>query len=462
MPGLLTSTVRAREPSGPVAEGLAALATCLARGGGGGAGLRRVTVPLPAVAPADWFRAQSITPSWYWQSRDGAMEMATVGVADALVAPPGIGSTDLLAQVADRLQVADEGIRYVGGMRFDEQCPVGPEWADFGGTQLFVPRLELVRRQHRFELAVNLFPGEEEEVLAWLGKEAETMSGIVPLAHGGRPAPARRADLPDRRHWRSNVQAALEAIEEGCPEKIVLARRAGFVFDEPLDVAELLQCLLDVSPKCFKFCLRLGSGRAFLGASPERLYARVQRHIESEAIAGTRPRALAAERDRKLAAELLSSEKDLREHYYVRDSLVDILTPCCETLTCDPEVSLLKLARKQHLYSGLHGRLLEGTGDAELVGALHPTPAVGGFPCPPALQRIRDWEPFDRGWYAAPVGWVSRDAAEWAVAIRSGLVNDNRLDLYSGAGIVMGSHDEQEWDEIEHKIADFIRILAGV
>jgi menaquinone-specific isochorismate synthase len=92
--------------------------------------------------------------------------------------------------------------------------------------------------------------------------------------------------------------------------------------------------------------------------------------------------------------------------------------------------------------------------------ALHPTPAVGGYPTSAALTAIRDLEPFDRGWYAGPVGWVGSRGAEFAVALRCGLVRGSSLSLYSGAGIVEGSHPAEEWNEIEQKISDFIRIFG--
>lgn len=92
--------------------------------------------------------------------------------------------------------------------------------------------------------------------------------------------------------------------------------------------------------------------------------------------------------------------------------------------------------------------------------ALHPTPAVGGYPTREALAAIRKLEPFERGWYAGPVGWMSRASSEFAVAIRSGLVRSDTLTLFSGAGIVSGSEPQAEWDEIEHKIGDFTNVLG--
>jgi len=85
---------------------------------------------------------------------------------------------------------------------------------------------------------------------------------------------------------------------------------------------------------------------------------------------------------------------------------------------------------------------------------------VGGCPTDEALRRVEALEPFDRGWYAGPVGWVGPDAAEFAVAIRTGLVHNTTVSLYSGAGIVDGSSPEEEWDEIETKMANFLHVLG--
>ena len=125
------------------------------------------------------------------------------------------------------------------------------------------------------------------------------------------------------------------------------------------------------------------------------------------------------------------------------------------------QASLLKLARKQHLYSAVNVLLKEDVTDGSLLDRLHPTPAVGGYPTENALSEISRLEPFDRGWYAAPVGWISADEAEFAVAIRSGLIHDKTLSLYSGAGIVPGSKPEEEWQEIEHKISDFLEVIES-
>jgi menaquinone-specific isochorismate synthase len=122
--------------------------------------------------------------------------------------------------------------------------------------------------------------------------------------------------------------------------------------------------------------------------------------------------------------------------------------------------SLLKLARVQHLVTRLEGELSEGQTDSSVLAKLHPTSAVGGVPNAVALPLIRRLEPFDRGWYGGPVGWIGSDGAELAVGIRSGLVEGRCLHLYSGAGVVPGSTSDGEWAEIESKLANFLAALG--
>src|SRR5690606_19268372 len=138
----------------------------------------------------------------------------------------------------------------------------------------------------------------------------------------------------------------------------------------------------------------------------------------------------------------------------------EVLTKLCSELQVDASASEMRLSRGRHLVTRVQGIASEGVGAADLLTGLHPTPAVGGYPTEDALTAIAGLERFDRGWYAAPVGWIAANAAEFAVAIRSGLVEGKKVSLYSGAGIVGGSTPEGEWSEIEDKIQDFMSVFG--
>ncbi|WP_166177832.1 isochorismate synthase [Rubrobacter tropicus] len=382
----------------------------------------RVTRISVNAGPADalaWLRGQRSHPRFYWSGREGGAENAAAGTADLQT---GDGPEDVEV-LGKRLRAAgDPEVRYYGGGRFDPARGAEEGWEPFGAYRFALPRFELRVQTSGTTLSCNLvLPRDrerQEEILAqiegmWIPSEGDD----EPL-----PEPLDREDTPDRRGWENNVRYALSAFSEGRLGKVVLARRAGLGFAEDLDGISLLRKLRDATPGCFHFYVEPVPGTAFVGASPERLYKREGRFLTSEAVAGTRPRGASSDDDEILRDELLGSEKDRAEHGFVRIGIGEALGPLCEDLEVEEDVSEMKLASRRHLVSRVRARLREGVMDAEVLGALHPTPAVGGYPNRGALEDIRALEPFDRGWWAGPVGWVGSDAAEFAVGIRSGLV----------------------------------------
>lgn len=421
----------------------------------------RVVVPIAPVPAFAWLHAQTLWPRCYWSGRDDDLEVAAVGAADACVGSPTATYDTLRLQLDRVLAQSDPEVRYFGGFRFDREAAADDGWARFGTYRFVLPRFEIRQEGDEALLACNLVLPRDRARHAEITAAVEQLAfPAFPLA-GTLPLPVARTDGPDEAGWTRNIAWALAAFREGALEKVVLARKAVFDFNEPLDPMLLLQRLRAATPGCFHFCFQPeAAAAAFVGATPERLFRRSGRGVWSEAVAGTRPRGTSAQADEALGEELLHSEKDLREHAYVRISIRDNLAPLCETLHVDEQPSEMKLARGRHLYAGVRGTLREGVAGSDVMWALHPTPAVGGYPTAPALAAIRRLEPFDRGWYAGPVGWIGSEGAEFAVAIRSGLVAPRRLSLFSGAGIVEGSTAPSEWAEIEQKISDFVKVLG--
>ena len=416
----------------------------------------RVSVSTGQTDAHAWLQAQGTYPRFYWSGRAGGAENAAAGAADVQAGdgPDDVGVLGKRLIAAGDAEARSE-VRYYGGGRFDPERGADEGWEPFGAYRFVMPRFELRVGATGSTLSCNLvLPRDrerEEEILAQVeGMRVPTGGEADPL-----PEPLFREDTPDRRGWDDNVRHALSAFSEGRLGKVVLARRAGLGFPEDLDGISLLRKLKDATPGCFHFYVEPAPGTAFVGASPERLYRREGRLVTSEAVAGTRPRGASSDADEGLRDELLGSEKDRAEHGFVRVGIGEALEPLSEELEVEEGVSEMKGASRRHLVSRVRARLRDGVSDAEILGALHPTPAVGGYPKDGALKDIRALEPFDRDWYAGPVGWVGADAAEFAVGIRSGLVRGRRLSLFSGAGIVAGSTPDEEWAEIEQKIEDF-------
>ncbi|WP_273847141.1 isochorismate synthase [Rubrobacter calidifluminis] len=410
----------------------------------------RLETALEHADPLRWLSGRIERPRIYWAARDGSLEIAASGMADVVGGMP------------EPAGILPRGARYYGGIRFDPGRKVDPEWEDFGSARFVLPRFELVREGERTVMACNLvMPGDatrlEEVARAARRVASEPEGGACGVA---LPEPVFREDLPGAGEWAEDVRRALSTFSAGGLEKVVLARRVSLYSQEDYDPLALLGGLAPVTPGCFRFLFEPGGGVAFVVASPERLFRMEGAEVVSEAVAGTRPRGLSESEDAGLRDELLGSEKDLREHGYVRKSIGEVLGRFCTEVEVAPGPEEFVLAQGRHLRSPIRGSLRAGVSPRDVLEALHPTPAVGGWPRDEAISLIRELEPFDRGWYAGPVGWVGAEDAEFAVGIRSALVRGNEVHLFSGNGIVEGSDPEREWDELEGKLGAFAKVLG--
>lgn len=426
------------------------------------AGWQRLSVPLQPLDVLNWWRKQPAARKLYWSDRADATAVAGIGAAVRLHAP-----ADQPLTAADRAALldamhavfaaGDARLRFYGGLRFDAARPSDDLWRAYGNYQFVLPRFELIGNAQGAQLVCNVNPAHDDA--------AELLAALAALRfddaqlNGHAPRPLARHDTPDAAQWAANVDAALALFAAGDARKLVLARRVLVDASGALEPGFVLKRLQAVAPNSYHFCFQIDDRHAFVGASPERLYRRDGRHLVSEALAGTRRRGATAEEDARLAAELLASDKERHEQQLVLDSVLHDFDALCSDVWRDGPTQVRQLTQLQHLYNRVEGTLRPAVSDADIITTLHPTPAVGGFPRTRALREIARLESFDRGWYAAPLGWVGPDAAEFCVAIRSALVLGDRLAAYSGAGIVPGSTPAAEWDEIENKLLNFRRAL---
>ncbi|MEO6567272.1 MAG: isochorismate synthase, partial [Opitutaceae bacterium] len=262
--------------------------------------------------------------------------------------------------------------------------------------------------------------------------------------------------------YRAAVAQALQRIDAGEFKKIVLARVQDVRADQPLHPLEMLNRLRQRFPDCYSFSYARGNGPSFIGASPERLVRVSKSILETEALAGSMRRGVSASEDARLASELLASDKDRREQQEVLDDIVERLTPLGLTLEFPLKPQLRRLANVQHLHTPVRASLPDGVRLLDVLGALHPTPAVGGSPRDAALASIRQLEGFPRGLYAGALGWINaRGGGEFFVGLRSALVEGARARLYAGAGIVEGSTPEKEFAETELKFKAMLEALLA-
>ena len=255
-------------------------------------------------------------------------------------------------------------------------------------------------------------------------------------------------------NYRELVADARAAIRRGALSKVVLARRVSMHLARPVVPEALLARLRKNHPRATTFAVRR-RGRMFLGATPELLVSKHGRHVVTEALAGTAGRDIAAE-----AFELLGKER--HEHEIVARHIDSRLRPMCATLFRSPAPRADVMGQLMHLRTRFEGELAGDPTACDLIAALHPTPAVAGWPTEAACRWIAEHEGFDRGWYAGGVGWIDTAGdGEVSVALRAGLFDGSRAELYAGAGIVAGSDPDAEYAETELKLRTLLDVLDG-
>jgi menaquinone-specific isochorismate synthase len=420
----------------------------------------RVEVPTTELKPLSWLEKQSADVKIYWADRSEKLTIAGVGQLVAISGDMPIDYPLVFQQLRQNLSPLFPQVRYYGGIGFSQTDPRDPSWQEFGNYRFIIPKFEICTDGIDTYFACNFQFNSQIEIDRQLKLILAELADLNLATDEDSPLPnlplqIDRIDTPNAIEWHQNIHMALSTFPTRQLDKIVLARRTILTFTAPLQPQSLLLALQPHNPHSYHFCFQINPHTAFIGTSPERLYHRHDRFLKTEAIAGTRHRGSSKEIDLELSDALQTSAKDLREHQLVVANLQDILGELCEIIEIEPRSTILKLNKVQHLYTQCQGILKAELTDAEILPQLHPTPAVGGFPRIAALDLIRQLEPFQRGWYAAPVGWIGYDDAEFAVAIRSGLIDGDKLLLFAGAGIVEGSQPDEEWTEIENKIRHF-------
>jgi len=345
---------------------------------------------------------------------------------------------------------------------------VGPG-EPFEAACLFVPRWQVSHKDGRTAAVANLVvePDSPVEALATRVWNAHAKFRSFDFRAPESPGEARAAassvdEVGGRRSYETAVSRALERIARGDFEKIVLARAKDVRALAPLHPLGILNGLRQRFPDCNAFSVANGRGQSFIGASPERLLRVDDGVVLTEALAGSTDRGATASEDASLGNRLLRSEKDLREQRIVLDSIVRSLAPLGLDLRYSARPLLRRLSNVQHLHTPVEATLPKGVRLLDMLGRLHPTPAVGGTPREIVVPLIAELEAFPRGLYGGAVGWIdSRGGGEFIVALRSALVEGSRARMYAGAGIVDGSSPQREFEETELKFRAMQDALLG-
>ncbi|MCL1634667.1 anthranilate synthase component I [Luteimonas sp. SX5] len=256
------------------------------------------------------------------------------------------------------------------------------------------------------------------------------------------------------------VEKSKEYIRAGDIFQVVLSQRLSVPFNaRPVDVYRALRAL---NPSPYMYFLDVG-GTQVVGSSPEILVRQQGGEITVRPIAGTRPRGKTAEEDNALEAELLADPKERAEHLMLIDLGRNDVGRVAEpgTVQVGEQFMIERYSHVMHIVSEVTGRLKAGLSYADVLRATFPAGTVSGAPKIRALEVIRELEPIKRNVYSGAVGYIGwHGDADTAIAIRTAVIQDGRLHVQAGAGIVYDSDPQKEWEETMNKGRALFRAVA--
>lgn len=332
------------------------------------------------------------------------------------------------------------------------------EWSHFNNKQFILPLILVAKILENYN--IYLYYKSTMPIVLWKDRVSSLLSAIK-YSHNNIVKKIYFAYYKTTPQYDSYVSIANKAFKafDDSFLKVVIARRKTLFLEDNYDPALLFIKLLNQSIHCHCYFIDMGLGSAFFGASPELLYRSNGLTIETESLAGTRASSSNKDEDNKLRHDLLWHPKDIYEHDIVSSYILDIFKQFSLKDIYVSDLSTVSLNYVHHLIKKFKATKCLSMNDAEIIKALHPTPASCGFKKNRALEFILKYEEFDRGLYTGLVGYINKNNIELALAIRSALFIEKYLHIYTGSGLVSGSDIDSEWHELDAKEQNILRLL---
>jgi menaquinone-specific isochorismate synthase len=439
-----------------------------------------VSAPIDDVEPATLLRLGKGSPRGFW-AREGRW-IAHIGTAATVEVGSENGSQDRFSDVwgaartifsctwkDPQSKVNPPSPKLFGGFSFSEEHRADDAWEGFPPAHFVLPEVELIGGEDSGVLTLrrHLVPSDNpnrcrQDLRDELSALRDSLVAVPPEPVPSDVCiPATRYET-DPEAWANLVETGLEAVEGGDLSKVVMARVLTASFEGTVDPVDVVLNLWRENPGSHVFFFEPTPGNVLLGAAPETVATVSGGIFRATAVAGSIARGSDAAQQAALARDLLKSEKNRREHQVCVDDMVARLAEVSDDIQALPEPHVLTLTAIQHLETAITASLHPNETVISALKALHPTPAVCGFPRDAAFELLRTEEPFQRGWYAGPVGWFDNDGnGAFVPALRSAVGWGKEWRLFAGAGIVAGSDSSKEWAETRIKFQPVLKALSG-
>lgn len=371
------------------------------------------------------------------------------------------------AVIIDEFGVSGTGPLMFGGFSFDPLKEKTKLWENYAHTHFQIPKLMLTITNGEAFLTTNVIVTKNddlrvvENILVEREKLLSKLNQSYPI--DSLPSYINYCEVVEENDWKNTVNAVVNELTINNElKKVVLARELRILFQNKIPHDTVLHQLLEQQKDSFIFAFE-SNDDCFISATPERLVKKLGKRVFSACVAGSIARGKTVEEDEKLGQILLNDEKNLVEHQYVVEMIKEGMESICTEVRLPEKPTLMKIRDIQHLYTPVVGICDQNSSLLKLVERLHPTPALGGFPQKLAVEKIREMEKLDRGLYASPIGWLDHQGnGDFAVAIRSGLIQGKEASLFAGCGIVKDSDAESEYVETKIKFRPMLSALGGI
>ena len=306
-------------------------------------------------------------------------------------------------------------------------------------------------------LVIPEFVFGQRDGVAWVSRLVDATELPAELVLEGDIEVTFHEGMMSENAFRQAVNAAQSRIRSGELEKVVLARDLEATLPDGADLRLVVSHLAHVYADCFTFAID-----GMIGATPETLAQVHAGAVSGRILAGTASRNDAASVDAEARDNLLASAKDLAEHDFAVASVAQTLGEFTNTVALGAKPFVIELPNVWHLATDFTAELNDDATVLDVVAALHPTAAVAGSPTAAAVEVIHELEPFDRGRYAGPVGWLDANGnGEWGIALRCAQVTGNTVRAFAGGGIVADSDADAELDETNAKFLPIVNAFIG-
>jgi menaquinone-specific isochorismate synthase len=370
-----------------------------------------------------------------------------------------IVSNNLISNVNDKSLIKFP--LFVGGTKFSSGSS-SEEWKDFADNDWFIPQFLFYKKNKEHWFVLNFLVDKNYTAKDQINCQLEQ---FVKLTNNEFISTQFNTGLnihsieKEREEWDHLISDALNKIRDGLFRKVVLSRRITSEIKSSPSFHYILTRLNQNYQNCTVFLYKSENSVIF-GATPEQLLKLKDSSLEFDALAGSAKRGDTEDDDEKIACSLLKDKKNSEEHYYVIDFIKESTSAYVNNLK-QFDTGIKKFSNIQHLYTPIKAELNSSDQIYKLVDDIFPTPAICGSPKGTSYNYIINNEKFDRGLFSGIIGLISPGEMDLIVAIRSALLNDNKLYVYAGCGIVRDSDPASEFEETEIKMQPILSLFKN-